>query len=644
MSGNNSYIKSMNGIVSFDSNGTTIDGDTITSGEIDCTTLNAKDVKATGSLNTSYIYVDYMDKNINAYITFISDVLFDYKLYVGNLWPSIGNNIIVNGFLNIINGLKTPAIEGIDTNSLTKQLKIGQDNDYTTSINIGRKELTILGTVYPAIPPRTTFYAVGDDDIVNKKYVDTVTGGSSILASTNIWTGTSNTFNNVIYTSKIDSVTPSIAYNLLTNNTAGINIGTSSSVITLGSSSSPVRCPYVPLITTDICNKLYVDTVSSSVGTSLLSSTNTWTGTTNTFNNKIVVSNITYDTNTLTASPTTNAIDLFKTTTGNITIGSSGVLNLTNNFSLSGTVMSGTDTNGQYNIMSNVSTGIVRFGNSITTGIIAFGQAMTTGTVNFVSPVSGTSSATMNIGNSNTGTINICSTSLATGNVNIGYSGIVKLCNSINVSPNTIASVGVGDTINLFNNITTGILNICNSGLVNVGNNGGLVYLGNNNGTVNLTNNFSFNNNSFDFNGSTSIVDLFSSVSLYTVNFCNNLTTGILNIGGAGKINLGTSKISGYSRFGTSTGNFSIPSTINVTNYLFVATGTNATQVLTLPSYIDTQIIYIRNNKISTSLVIQCFGTESLRLKNNGTATNITVGANTTTILIGTSTTWYYFL
>ena len=39
MSGNNSYIKSMNGIVSFDSNGTTIDGDTITSGEIDCTTL-----------------------------------------------------------------------------------------------------------------------------------------------------------------------------------------------------------------------------------------------------------------------------------------------------------------------------------------------------------------------------------------------------------------------------------------------------------------------------------------------------------------------------------------------------------------------------------------------------------------------------
>ena len=638
MSGNNSYIKSMNGIVSFDSNGTTIDGDTITSGEIDCITLNAKDVKATGSLNTSYIYVDYMDKNINAYITFISDVLFDYKLYASNLWPSTGTNIIINGFLNIINGLKTPTIEGIDTNSLTKQLKIGQDNDYTTSINIGRKEITILGTVYPAIPPRTTFYAVGDDDIVNKKYVDTVTGGSSILNSTNIWTGTSNTFNNVIYTSQIDSVTPSITYNLLTNNTAGINIGTSSSVITLGSSVSPVRCPYVPLITTDICNKLYVDTVSSSAGSSLLSLTNTWTGTSNTFNNTV-------------------------------NLGS---------FKFSGTNIEGIVNGGQtYTFLNNITISNLRIGHAMTTGNLEIANNKTSGEINIMNQVP--TSANINIGDNSNGAINLVRNSTTTGYVNIantfkifrnnfeyytsinplfnfcnnllstntmqmGGAGTVKLCNSINVSPNTIASVGVGDTINLFNNITTGILNICNSGLVNVGNNGGSVYLGNNNGTVNLTNNFSFNNNSFDFNGSTSIVNLFSSVLLYTVNFCNNLTTGILNIGGAGKINIGTSKISGYSTFGTSTVNFSIPSTINVSNYLFVATGTNTSQVLTLPSYIDTQIIYIRNNKISTSLVVQCFGTESLRLKNNGTATNITVGANTTTILIGTTTTWYYFL
>jgi hypothetical protein len=149
MSGNNSYSKSMNGIVSFNSGGTSIDGDVITTGEIDCTTLNSTNVNATGAVNTSYIFVDFMDKNIGSYITFISDVLFDYKLYVSNLWPSIGSNITVNGLLNIINGLKTGAIEGIDTNSLTKQLKIGQDNDYTTSMHVSQCQDKCFRNFYP---------------------------------------------------------------------------------------------------------------------------------------------------------------------------------------------------------------------------------------------------------------------------------------------------------------------------------------------------------------------------------------------------------------------------------------------------------------------------------------------------------------
>ena len=638
MSGNNSYIKSMNGIVSFDSNGTTIEGDNITSGEIDCTTLNATDVNATGSLNTSYIFVDYMDKNVTSYITFISDVLFDYKLYASNLWPSTGTSIIINGFLNIINGLKTSTIEGIDTNSLTKQLKIGQDNDYTTSINIGRKELTIFGTVYPAIPPRTTFYAIGDDDIVNKKYVDTVTGGSSILNSTNIWTGTSNTFNNVIYTSKIDSITPSSAYNLLTNNTAGINIGTSSSIITLGSSATPVRCPYVPLITTDICNKLYVDTVSSSAGSSLLSLTNTWTGTSNTFNNTVDIGG--YYTF---SGVNINGIDgqtygiLNNITTSNVRIGHSmvsGTMAIANN-KTSGYVAIGgaaggcaTITNGNLlchkgifldtptnfiDCDQNITT--IGLFNSFKTGYIDFCMGLTSGYVNMCKTfVMYPDNFLYN--NSNT-SFNLFSNLLSTVTMNMGGAGTVKLCNTIDVTSNSIASGGVGDTINLFNNITTGSVNMCK-----------IIFQANTIATAAVSDTFNLLNN----------------ITTGTINFCNGLTTaGLLQIG-AGKVKIGTSQISGYSTFGTSTGNFSIPSTINVSNYLFVATGTNATQVLTLPSYIDTQIINIRNNKTGTSLVIQCFGTQSLRLKNNGTATNITVGANTTTILIGTSTTWYYFL
>lgn len=344
MSGNGSYIKSMNGIVSFDSNGTTIEGDEITTETINCNTLNA-----TTDINTTTTYTNFIENNTSSSITITGDTTFNNDIYVSNLYPlpGIGTEITFNGIVrasstintdfiapnanteisfsgdakfnadvyvnNIypktgstiilknntsVNGslgcgslnstsLKTESIDGLDTNSLTKQLKIGQNNDYTTSINIGRKELNIAGTIFPAIPPRTTFYAVGDDDIANKKYVDSVSAGTNILALTNIFTGTSNTFNNFIKTSQIDSVTPANTYSFLTSHTGAINIGTSSSAVSLGSASAPVRTDYVPLANSDICNKLYTDTKVSSGVSGLLASTNIWTSASNTFNNAI---------------------------------------------------------------------------------------------------------------------------------------------------------------------------------------------------------------------------------------------------------------------------------------------------------------------------------------------------------------------
>jgi hypothetical protein len=631
MSGNNSYTKSMNGIVSFDTGGTSIEGDEITTGEINCTTLNASsDVNTTTTYtnfienNTSSsititgdttfnndiyvsnlfpspgitpeinlngvvrvastIYADFIAPNTNTEISISGDAKFNADVYVNNIYPKTGteiilkNNTSVNGALTSTS-FKTPTIEGTDTNSITKQLKIGQDNDYTTSINIGRAAQTILGTVYPAIPPRTTFYAVGNDDICNKLYVDTVTGGTSILASTNTWTGTSNTFNN-----------------------------------------------------------------------------------------KIVVSNITVDTNTLTASPTTNAIDLFKTTTGDISIGSSGRVNIINDFSFSNTVMSGTSTNGQYNIMSDVTTGIVRFGHSITTGIIAFGQAMTTGTVNFVSPVSGTSSATMNIGNSmsSSGTVNICSSSSAAGNVNIGYSGTVKLCNSINVTSNSIASGAVGDTINLFNNITTGSVNMCKikfqenrietalssnnfnllenittgniffagyittgslniatassaSSTINIGNFGNInigtfitsniIKLGGafrSTGSVLIWDNISITNDSIFSRGINDTINLFNNITTGTLNLASGLTTGLLQIGG-GKIKFGNQQISGYTEYNSISANFIIPATVNKEYFVVITGGSPITLTIPASTAIIGQIINIRNRSSTTTHNVTTF-------------------------------------
>jgi hypothetical protein len=276
MSGNNSFIKSMNGIVSFDSNGTTIEGDVITSGEIECTTLNATDVNATGALNTSYLFVDFIDKNIGTYITFISDVLFDYKIYCSEFFAATASTINFYANTTFHNSINVESINGNPDGSISKQLKIGFFNDNTTSVNIGRAEQIILGTVYPAIPARTTFYAVGNDDLANKLYVDNM-ASAGIVGLTNIFTGASNTFNNFIKTSKIDSVTPSAIYNFLTSHTGQINIGSTASDIVIGSTVSPVRTAYVPLISNDICNKSYVDSVAGGGG--ILTTNNVWTGT-----------------------------------------------------------------------------------------------------------------------------------------------------------------------------------------------------------------------------------------------------------------------------------------------------------------------------------------------------------------------------
>lgn len=339
MSGNGSYIKSMNGIVSFDSGGTSIEGDEINTGIINCTTLNASSDVNTITTYTNFIenntsssitvtgdttfnndiyvsnlyplpgigteinfngimraastlYTDFIAPNANTEISFSGDAKFNADVYVNNIYPKTGSQITLKNNTSVSGSLTstsftTPTIEGTDTNSLTKQLKIGQNNDLTTSINIGRAAQTILGTVFPAIPPRTTFYAVGNDDITNKLYVDSVTAGTNILSLTNIFTGASNTFNNFIKTSQIDSVTPSNTYSFLTSHTSTINIGTSSSAITLGSASAPVRTDYVPLANADICNKLYTDTKVSGGVSGLLASTNIWTGASNTFNNAI---------------------------------------------------------------------------------------------------------------------------------------------------------------------------------------------------------------------------------------------------------------------------------------------------------------------------------------------------------------------
>jgi hypothetical protein len=84
MSGNGSYIKSMNGIVSFDSGGTTIEGGDITSDIINCDTLNATTELNTNTINSSTIYADFILNSANPNISIIGDTVADVlNLYRG---------------------------------------------------------------------------------------------------------------------------------------------------------------------------------------------------------------------------------------------------------------------------------------------------------------------------------------------------------------------------------------------------------------------------------------------------------------------------------------------------------------------------------------------------------------------------------
>ena len=112
MSGNNSYIKSMNGIVSFDSGGTTIEGGNITSDIIDCSTLNAS-----STINTSTIYADFIVNNANAYISMVGGTIFNNKLYASSICASnltqiiLNNDTRIDGYLSLTSGIQTVYLE-----------------------------------------------------------------------------------------------------------------------------------------------------------------------------------------------------------------------------------------------------------------------------------------------------------------------------------------------------------------------------------------------------------------------------------------------------------------------------------------------------------------------------------------------------
>ena len=122
MSGNNAFVKSMNGIVSLDTGGTTIEGSTITTDTVDCDTINAVTANISSTINTSTIYTDFIANAANAFITMFGNVKFNNDIYVDNIYSNtagqvnIQNSTVITGSLTS-NGVRSETIDGKDTNS-----------------------------------------------------------------------------------------------------------------------------------------------------------------------------------------------------------------------------------------------------------------------------------------------------------------------------------------------------------------------------------------------------------------------------------------------------------------------------------------------------------------------------------------------
>ena len=124
-------------------------------------------------------------------------------------------------------------------------------------------------------------------------------------------------------------------------------------------------------------------------------------GSANFYNDALIVSSDAVFANELKGVATANNVNLYTTTTGTVSLGNTGKVKLGNTVSITGNTIASTNATDTVNILT-----------------------------------------------------------ATTGNIGIGSSGQIKVGNSVSITDKTIATSAVSDTVNLFNNISTGVINM----------------------------------------------------------------------------------------------------------------------------------------------------------------------------------------
>jgi hypothetical protein len=451
MSGNGSYIKSMNGIVSFDTNGTTIEGDVITTGTIDSTTINCVDLNASASVNTPYIKTDFIFSDTN--LGFLSNASTIYNFLVPTKLASDNstNSASTAYVTTAINNLRTGTItwggtqnfQGSDITVTTKAAANNSTFAASTAYVTTAIANVLNGANYSGAQNFTgaVLTATTQTNLVNNTTVATTafanTAVQNLLNDANVWTQAQNftgavltAFTQVASDISTKVATTNFVSTALTNLKAGTT-WTGNQIFTSATITATTQA--VGNSSNLVATTAFVLANAGSAG--LLASNNVWTGT-NEFGT------ITTNTGNFNNSSATTTCRLFQSTTDavinigqnqtsgglfigaaptridDITIGST-----TCNTTFRSTISVYNKINvhvpaNTFDLLDNLTLGNLNIANNQTAGVINIGQNKTSGWVLLGSAsvpiiIKGTASCEKDINLGNSTSTNIYSTNVS---------------------------------------------------------------------------------------------------------------------------------------------------------------------------------------------------------------------------------------
>jgi hypothetical protein len=473
------------------------------------------------------------------------------------------------------------ATSNINTSTINTDFINSNTNTYIQCLS----DITFNGQV------SASFVPTSNNQLCNKLYVDTVaSSGSSILPLTNVFTGTSNTFNNSLITNNI------VQRSSGSSNINFYNTLSSNSIINMFSDTTNT---YNGLI--NICCGAGVQVPSMNI---MVADENIFyglkqvkIGDKNT--NVCFANTINIGLDVITAVDNTTPKDIFKFNTGDLTIGKTGKIILGEDISIKQKTIQSTGTTDIINLFNNISgtIGQINMAGKFVIKELSIATTSVTDNVNLFNNLS-------------------------------GAFGVVKMATNLLFKQSNILSNAVNDAINLFTNLTTGTLNI-GTGITT--------------GTLNLATGVM-----------TGILNIGTGITTGALNIGTAITTGDIMIGNTsgttagalGDITMGNgsnnNNTAGNGRVTINKLQIGTSPILRNIRYGIVSGGSQSAVVNFSPAFPSGQVPYIVGS-IQSSLTTQVFsltfssvGITSFRYTKNYIGSTLVIGA-------ATSEVFYYF-